>query len=114
MTEVVIEETTTGQHSEEDYYKKEEEKSGAPARIVALRNYTNVEKKSANSTFIENADSENNNIRTPVSGINIGAVALPKIDIKKVNETNRAKSLIKGASGLLESKQKNFVLHDSI
>lgn len=50
-----------------------------------------------------NADSDNNNVRTPISGINLGAVALPKIDIKKVNEASRAKSLIKGASSLLET-----------
>lgn len=104
MTEVVIEEATTGQHTEEDYYKKEEEeKGGAPARIVVLRNYTNAEKKSGNNSFIENAESENNNVRTPISGINMGAVALPKIDIKKVNEASRSKSLIKGASGIIES-----------
>jgi hypothetical protein len=64
-----------------------------------LRNYTNSaihntsDKQSMNNTNIgENADSENNNnnIRTPLSGMNLGVVELPKINIKKVNETTRA------------------------
>ena len=102
MTEVVIEETTTGQQTEENFNKKEEEKGTAPYRIVVLKNYTNVEKQQSGNNSV-NADSENNNVRTPISGINLGAVALPKIDIKKVNEASRAKSLIKGASSLLET-----------
>lgn len=53
-------------------------------------------------------------MRTPFSGINLGAVALPKIDIKKVNEAIRAKSLIKGASSLLETQHKHLMLNDSI
>jgi len=64
-----------------------------------LKNYTNSalhntsDKQSMNNTnFCENADSENNNnnIRTPLSGMNLGVVELPKINIKKVNETSRA------------------------
>lgn len=77
--------------------------------MVVLRNYTNAaDKQSMNNSIIqgENADSENNNVRSPISGINVGVVALPKIDIKKVNEASRSKSLLKGASSLLETHQK--------
>jgi hypothetical protein len=53
-------------------------------------------------------------VRTPISGINLGAVALPKIDIKKVNEASRAKSQIRGASTLLEIQKKQNMLNESI
>ncbi len=62
------------------------------------------------SQLDKDIDYDNNNLRTPISGINVGVVALPKIDIKKVNEASRSKSLLKGASSLLETHQKSTLL----
>lgn len=38
-----------------------------------------------------------NQIRTPISQMNFG-IALPKIDIKQVNEKNRSKSQVRGST----------------